>query len=102
MATTAGTVTVTDRVTVALFSLAAFLVVLAFLGSQLRAPTTTAPARPREVLVRKVYRTTVVESVPRAGAGGSATGGGTTESQSVSGAGALPAAVAAPVVTRTS
>ena len=40
----------TDRPTIALFSLAGFLVVLALLGSQLAVGGHAAPARPREVL----------------------------------------------------
>ena len=85
----------TDRPTVALFSLAGFLVLLAVLGSQLAAKGHAASTRPREVLVRRVYQTTVVERVPR-----SATAGTSTVTQSVSGSTATPA-VAAPV-TRTS
>jgi hypothetical protein len=87
-----------DRVTVALFSLAAFLLVLALLGTQLsRAGSTHAAAR-TSVLVRRVYRTTVVERVLPAGSGGS---GGTSISQSASGSSAAPPLPAAPV-TRTS
>jgi len=85
----------TDRPTIALFSLAGFLVVLALLGSQLGVGGHAASARPREVLVRRIYQTTVVERVPR-----SATAGSSAVTQSVSGSTSIPAA-AAPV-TRTS
>jgi hypothetical protein len=87
----------TDRPTIALFSLAGFLVVLALLGSQLGV-VGHAGARPREVLVRRVYQTTVVERVPRSVAIGASTGSSTV-TQSVSGSSSIPAA--APV-TRTS
>lgn len=86
-----------DRLTVALLALAAFLLVLAFLGTQLGASARTA-ARPREIVLRRVYRTTVVERIFPAGAGGPA--GGTSVSQSVSGSAAAPAA--APLVARSS
>jgi hypothetical protein len=92
----------TDRPTVALFSLTAFLLTLAFLGSRLQGAGSfrAADAHPRAVLVRRVYLTNVVEQAP-AGAGG-ATSGGATVSQSVSGS-ALPYPAAAPApVTRTS
>lgn len=92
----------TDRVTIGLFSLAGFLLVLALLGSQLGVARHAAPVRPHEVLVRRIYRTTVIERVPRSATGGSAGGGGgATVSQSVSGSTSIPAAPAAPV-TRTS
>lgn len=84
-----------DRLTVVLFSLVAFLVVLALLASQLRAASTHSAARPVLVL-RKVYRTTVIETVP----GGSGPGA-TSVTQSVSSSGAVGAAPAAPT-TRTS
>jgi hypothetical protein len=51
-----------DRVSVALFSLTAFLLVLALLGSQLDLGSRRAPAH-AAVLVRKIYRTTVMERV---------------------------------------
>jgi hypothetical protein len=85
----------TDRPTIALFSLAGFLVVLALLGSQLGARGHASSARPREVLVRRIYQTTVVERVPS-----SAKAGSSTVTQSVSGSSSI-AAAAAPV-TRTS
>jgi hypothetical protein len=89
----------TDRATIALFSLAGFLVVLALLGSRLAVGGHAAAAPPREVLVRRIYQTTVVERVPRSGTAGSSTGSSTV-TQSVSGSTSIPAA-AAPV-TRTS
>jgi hypothetical protein len=88
-----------DRVAVALFSLAAFLLILALLGTQLsRAPSAKASAR-RAVLLRRVYETTVVERVLPAGVGGA---GRSSVTQSVSGSrSGLPLSTAAPV-TRTS
>lgn len=89
----------TDRPTIALFSLAGFLVVLALLGSQLGVAGHAASVRPREVLVRRIYQTTVVERVPSSAKAGSSAGSSTV-TQSVSGSTSIPAA-AAPV-TRTS
>ncbi len=87
-----------DRVTVALLSLSAFLIVLALLGTQLSvAGSKDAPSR--ALLVRRIYRTTVIERVLPAGA--RAPAGGTSVTQSVSGSGAEPALPATPV-TRTS
>ncbi len=86
-----------DRLTVALFSMAAFLVVLALLGAGLNLGSGHAAAR-KSVLVRRIYKTTVVEKVLPAGAGGA---GGTSVSQSVSGASSAPPLPATPV-TRTS
>jgi hypothetical protein len=84
-----------DRLTVVLFSLAAFLAVLALLAGQLRAASANSGARPVLVL-RKVYRTTVVETI----AGGSRAGG-TSVTQSVSSSGSGATTLAAPT-TRTS
>jgi hypothetical protein len=82
-------------VTVVLFSLATFLVVLALLATQLAGATSYQAAHP-VLLVRKIYRTTVIETVT------GATGhGGTSVSQSVSSSGASGAAVSTPT-TRTS
>jgi hypothetical protein len=84
-----------DRVTVALFSLASFLVVLALLATQLAGATSHRAAR-SVLLVRKIYRTTVVETVS-----GATVRGGTSVSQSVSSSGANVGTVATPT-TRTS
>lgn len=75
-----------DRLTVMLFTTAAFLVVLGVLISQMR----TIPARPKVVVVRREYRTTVVETVL------GQRGGGTSVSQSSSSSGSVPTAPAAP------
>lgn len=48
-----------DRLTVILFATAAFLAVLALLISQLH----PAAAKPRVVVVRRLYQTTVVETI---------------------------------------
>jgi hypothetical protein len=55
-----------DRLTVVVFTLAAFLGVLALLAWQFRA-TAAVPGK-RVVLVRRVYQTRVVETVPGSGA----------------------------------
>jgi hypothetical protein len=93
-----------DWPTIIMFSVAAFLAVLAFLETQLlgQSQRRTAGVRPREVLVRRVYRTTVIERLLAPGAGGRTS---QTSSQTVSGSPstAAPAASAvAPVLTRTS
>lgn len=68
--------TVTDRLTVVLFTVATFLAVLAILAHQLpafgRADRRTAP------VLRKIYRTTVVETIV-------GSGGPTSVTRSVSG-----------------
>jgi hypothetical protein len=85
-----------DRVTIALLTLAAFLVVLAVLAGRLRAAPTAAPVR-HVVVLRRIYRTTVIDD-NRAGAAGSS-----SMSVSTSGAGAPSAgAAAAAPATRTS
>ena len=71
--------------TVGLLSLAGFLAVLALLGSQLRATSTSAEVR-RPVLLRKVYRTTVDERV----IGAVSRGPSSSTSESSSGAAAAP------------
>ena len=87
-----------DRLSVAGFSITAFLLVLALLGWQLRhAPSPAAPARPASVLIRRIYVTTVVERVP---AGVVSRAPRATQSVSTASAPAQPAS--APVVTRTS
>lgn len=80
-----------DAVTVGLVSIAGFLLVLALLGSQLRAAS--ARTAPRPVLVRKIYRTTVDERV----IGAVSRGPSSTSSESSSGS-----AAAVPLATRTS
>ena len=84
-----------DRISLALVSVTAFLLVLALLGTQVQAPR-PAPT-PRPVIVRRVYVTTVVEKIP---AGVSAPPARSTVTQSAT---AAPAsAPAAAVVTRAS
>lgn len=83
----------TDRLTIAMGSLAAFLIVLALLATQLGHASPTHPSA-RAVLVRRIYETKVVERVPAA----SAAHGTSSVTQSVSAAGAPPATP----VTRTS
>lgn len=86
-----------DRLTVALFSLAAFLVLLALLAGRLRAAA--VPVRPRPVaVVHRVYRTTVVETV----IGASRAPGTPSVTQSVSSTGTPMAVTPAAPVTRTS
>ena len=75
-----------DRLTVMLFATAAFLIVLVVLSSQLH----TAPARPQVVLVGRVYRTNVVETVL------GQRGGGTSVSRSASSPESAPAALPTP------
>lgn len=78
-----------------MFSFAAFLLVLALLGSQMRSSEPVHAHRTAAVL-RRIYKTTVVERVVPAA---SSVRGGTSVSQSVSGSSAAPTAVP---VTRTS
>jgi hypothetical protein len=59
-----------DRLTVALFGVAALLLVLALLAAQLRSGPVHAAARPVREL-RRVYQTTVVETLVGASGGGS-------------------------------
>jgi hypothetical protein len=75
-----------DGVTVTMLTVAAFLAILAFLASQMRA----SPARParRVVVVRRVYETRVVETI----VGGSGGGSSVTQSASASPVTALPTA----------
>ena len=86
-----------DRLSVALFSMTAFLLVLALLGTQF-APPKAPPPEPRPVIIRRVYVTTVVEKVP---AGMSAPPARSTVTQSRTPAPASAAAPAA-VLTRAS
>jgi hypothetical protein len=86
-----------DRVSVALFSLAAFLLVLALLGSQLDLGSRRTPAH-AAVLVRKIYRTTVMERVI-----GASTKPGSSQTSVSSSAGPTSgSAEAAPIATSTS
>ena len=78
-----------DRLTVALFSVSAFLLVVALLGSQL-SNANGGPVRRRPVVVRRIYRTTVVERVLPAGSG-SRDGTTVTQSSSPSPVEAAPA-----------
>lgn len=77
-----------DRVSVILFSLAAVLTVLALLARQLNAAS-SLPAPQRQIVVHRVYRTTVVEKVPGPGRG-------TSVSQSVSSSGSAYSPSSAP------
>lgn len=76
MAKTAAVTTVTDRLTVVLFTVATFLAVLAILAHQLPA-FGRADHRASPVL-RKIYRTTVIETIV-------GSGGPTSVTRSVSG-----------------
>jgi hypothetical protein len=84
----------TDRLTIAMVSLAAFLTVLALLTTQL-GHADSGRRSARAVLLRRVYETTVVERVP---ASSSASSSASSVTQSVSGA----SAPTATPVTRTS
>jgi hypothetical protein len=75
-----------DRLTVVLMSLAGFLVMLALLASQLR--PTLVTAHHSVVVLRRVYQTTVVDTVRGSGA----SAGGTSVSQSISSSGSVPPA----------
>jgi Flp pilus assembly protein CpaB len=84
----------TDRLTITMAALAAFLVVLALLATQLgHAASTQRPAR--AVLLRRVYETKVIERVP---ATAKASPGASSATQSESSPGTPPASP----VTRTS
>jgi uncharacterized membrane protein YgcG len=83
-----------DRLTVVLFTLAAFLTVLALLAWQMR--SAGVHARPVTV-VRRVYQTTVVETI----IGPSGGGGGSAVTQSVSSSGSSSSGASGPT-TRTS
>jgi hypothetical protein len=86
-----------DRLTVMLLVLAGFLVVLAILATRLRtAPAQASVPAPRVVVLRRIYRTTVVDD-------GLATGRGATATVSVSVSGATPPTTSGPApTTRTS
>lgn len=76
-----------DRVSVVLLTIAGFLVVLALLAQGL--PAAPSARQPHVLVLRKIYRTTVVESMS-GGTGGS----GTSVTQSVSNSGAGAGTVA--------
>lgn len=76
-----------DRVSVALFSLAAFLAILALLASQLSGGG--GQRRTVPVVLRKIYRTTVIERFLPAGTGGHP-GSSFTQSESGGVSGSLP------------
>lgn len=81
----------TDRLTIAAVSLAAGLIVLALLATQLSHAGPNRPAA-RAVLLRRIYQTTVVERVPPSASG--ATPPSTSSvTQSSSGAGTALAPV---------
>jgi hypothetical protein len=84
-----------DRLTVALLTLTAFLLVLAVLAGRLRAAPAAAPTR-HVVVLRRIYRTTIIDDSRSAGAGESSSS--VSVSTSGGGGGATPAAPA----TRTS
>lgn len=71
---------------VMLFSVAAFLVVLAVLISERH----TVPTQRNVVVIRRVYRTTIIETVV------GQRGGGTSVSRSTASSGSVPTPVAAP------
>ena len=82
-----------DRITIGLLALTAFLLVLALLASQLTGAS-GGQARRRPVVVRRIYRTTVLERVLPAGRGPH---DGTSVTQSSSPAPPVEPAAAAPV-----
>ena len=83
-----------DRVTLGLITLACFFAVLALLGAQLATPAARKP--PRTALVRKIYRTTIDETIVGSRSRGPSSS--TSESRTLGAASAEPA----PVGTRTS
>lgn len=82
-----------DRLSVVLFSIATFLVVLSLLAWQLKPAAARTTAR-HVVLVKRIYTTTIVETVPGPGA--------TSMSQSVSSSGSAYAATSSAPTTRSS
>ena len=88
-------ITVTDRLTVVLLAVATFLVLLGVLAHELGPSGTAVAGRPVTVL-RRVYETRVITTIP---AGASAPAGGSSVTQSVSGS---AAPVGAAPTTRTS
>lgn len=87
-----------DRLTVAFVTLAAFLALLAILAGQLRSTTALHSAR-AAIVLRRVYQTTVMETIAAPSASGA--GGGTSVTQSVSSSGSAYTPATAPT-TRTS
>lgn len=85
-----------DRLTVALLAVAGFLAVLALLAWQMSWSAASTGVRPAIVL-RRVYQTTVIETIHGSGSGG----GGSSVTQSVSSSGSSSPSSAAPT-TRTS
>ncbi len=81
-----------DSVTIGFLALAAFLLVLALLGSQLTSAGSALARSP--VVVRKIYRTTVLEKVLPTGSGPK---DGTSVTQSSSPSPVAEPAAAAPV-----
>lgn len=77
-----------DRTSVILSGLAAFLAVLALLAWQLRSSPSRAAGH-RVLVVRRVYQTTVVETIRGSGSGTSV-----SQSVSSSGSGSVPIAAA--------
>lgn len=92
---TVAAVAVTDRLTVVLAALATFFVMLGFLAKEVESTGTNVASHPVTVL-RRIYETKVVETIPR---GANVPAGGTSVTQSVSGSGSP---VAAAPTTRTS
>ena len=85
-----------DRLTVALFATAGFLVLLALLAWQMSPSAAGGGQRP-VIVIRRVYETRIVETIRRSAPGT----GGTSVSQSVSSSGSPPASNGVPT-TRTS
>jgi hypothetical protein len=85
-----------DRLTVALLAVAGFLIVLALLAWQMSWSAPNAGGRPAIVL-RRVYQTTVIETIRGSGSGA----GGSSVTQSVSSSGSSSTSSAVPT-TRTS
>ena len=76
-----------DRLTVVLLAVAAFLVVLALLASELRPSSASGPQR-HVVVLRRLYETRVIETVVGPGSAGN---NSVTQSVSSSGSTAVPA-----------
>ncbi len=83
-----------DRLTVVLVALAGFLAVLALLAWQLPASAAHTSVRP-VIVLRRVYRTTIVETIARA-SDSNRGAGATAVTQSVSSSGSANAPAPAP------